>query len=84
MLFVRRAVAGSVEVTSFDESIPDRTIAGPQYVDALRVGAVADLNGDGRMEVITEHELFEGRSTYAYELDAAGGMTPVLGVSCGV
>ena len=32
--------------------------------------AVADLNGDGRMEVITEHELFEGRSAYAYELDS--------------
>ncbi len=50
----------------------------------VTVGAVADLNGDGRMEVITEHELFEGRSAYAYELDPSGAMTPVLGVSCGV
>jgi hypothetical protein len=36
------------------------------------------------MEVITEHELFEGQSAYAYELDSGGNMTPVLGVSCGV
>ena len=84
VLFVRRVVAGSVEVTSYDQSIPDPTIAGPQYVDKVTVGAVADLNGDGRMEVITEHELFEGQSAYAYELDSGGNMTPVLGVSCGV
>jgi hypothetical protein len=27
---------------------------------------------------------FEGRATYAYEFDAAGGITAVLGAGCGV
>ena len=84
MVLLRRVVEGRVEVVPVDNSIPDPTITGVQFVDSVTVGAVADLNGDGRIEAIIEHAQYEGRTAYAYELDSTGGSTPVLGAGCGV
>ena len=84
VVFLRRVVEGRVDVVPVDESIPDPTITDAQFVDSVTVGAVADLNGDGRLEAIIERSRFEGRATYAYEFDAAGGVTAVLRKGCGV
>jgi hypothetical protein len=44
----------------------------------------AGLQPVSTMEAIIERSQFEGRATYAYEFDAAGGITAVLGAGCGV
>ena len=45
--------------------------------------AVADLNGDGRMEVVVDSKYYEGQSIYAYSF-AGGQAEDVLSVGCGV
>lgn len=83
VVLLRRVVEGSVDVVSVDRSIPDPTVTDVQFVDSVSVGAVADLNGDGRMEAIIERAQYEGRTAYAYEFDSTGGITAVLGAGCG-
>ncbi len=46
--------------------------------------AVADLNGDGRMEVVIDDAYYEGSSTAVYELAGDGSLVRVIGAGCGV
>jgi hypothetical protein len=45
---------------------------------------MADLNGDGRMEVIVQTDYYEGGSTAAYELSGTGALESVMAAGCGV
>jgi hypothetical protein len=51
-------------------------------IDRYRVLDVADLNGDGRMEVAIHAWYYEGASVILYEYDGTG-LTQVLATGCG-
>ena len=45
---------------------------------------MADLNGDGRMEVVLSQRYYEGSSTVVYEFGDDGRLHQVLSAGCGV
>ena len=47
------------------------------------LAAVADLNGDGRMEIVVDSKYYEGQAVFAYSL-AEGRAKDILRVGCGV
>jgi len=55
-----------------------------QSVVDFSLGAVADLNGDGRMEVVVDEQVWEGAASVVYELGDDGSVTEVLAGGCGV
>ncbi len=81
VLFLRRLVGGAVRDTVLfsDTAHVD---AGSRYMTAFDVGAVADLNGDGRMEVVIGIKYYEGSSVQVHELQG-DTLAPVLGLGCG-
>jgi len=55
------------------------------YIDQFRIAAVADLNGDGQMEIVVNDSYYEGYATTVYEwVNADLGPVAVLGAGCGV
>ena len=55
------------------------------YIVVYRVAAVADLNGDGRMEIAVNDRYYEGSGTIVYDyVNDDLGPVPVLNVGCGV
>lgn len=83
VVFLRRVRGGAVQNVVLADSIagtgPDQT----QAVDAYRVGALADLNGDGRMEVVVHYRYYEGSGTTVFDLGDDGNVLPVLQTGCG-
>jgi hypothetical protein len=54
-------------------------------VNSFSVGAVADLNGDGRMEVVLSTAYYEGVGVDVWEyVDDDLGLTPQISAGCGV
>jgi hypothetical protein len=80
--FVRRVVGGTVQ-TSVVESHTTTEHDAP-FLSLYRVGAVADLNGDGRLEVVVNQRYYEGSSTSVYEYGTDGTLREVLSAGCGV
>lgn len=83
VLFLRRLVNGSVQTTVVEQSLAAGSEAGNPFIERFRVGPVADLNGDGRMEVVVDSSYYEGSSTVAYELAATGTLESVMAAGCG-
>jgi hypothetical protein len=84
VLLLRQVVDGEVVTTVLSQSVAD---PGPGEVPSgtiTRVVAVADLNGDGAMELITRQVVWEASSTSVLVVDPAGGATAVLDAGCGV
>jgi len=85
VVFVRRVVGGEVKTSVLaqsnapDPQLPDQT----PFVDVLRISALADLNGDGRMEVVLDGSYYEGSSTVVYEAEPDGRLVEVLRAGCG-
>jgi hypothetical protein len=79
IVLLRRAGGDSAVVTT----IVVQSIADAPHVEVSRVSAVADLNGDGRMEVVLDGYDYEGTGTSAYELGADGQLRLVFGAGCG-
>ncbi len=81
IVILRRVVAGKVQT---------ELIAGESYVkddsspsNLYEIGAVLDLNGDGKIEVIVHSHYYEGSATRIY--DCSGGKCKdVLSVECGL
>ena len=79
VLFLRRMVGGTVR---------DTVIASGQYAEESAyilthdVAAVADLNGDGQMEVVVRDRYYEGGATTVYELRSDRAVE-VLALACG-
>lgn len=74
------SVDDSVIFSSFvDPDLPDDELP---FINMARVLGVADLNGDGRMEVALHTWYYEGAGVTAYEYDGAG-LTQVMGNGCG-
>jgi hypothetical protein len=82
LVIARASVAGverTIELAA--EYYPkDQEFAAPNRHTLL---AVADLNGDGRMEVVVDSKYYEGQSIVAYSL-AGEQAEEVLSVGCGV
>ena len=81
--FMRRTVQGDVRTAILGESVVV-TAASP-VVNSYSVGAVADLNGDGRMEVVLSTAYYEGVGVDVWEyVDDDLGLTPQISAGCGV
>ena len=83
ILFMRKIVGGDVT---------QQLIAGDVYVGEMSYGmlssyrliAIADLNGDNRMEVTAQYGYYEGSSTHVLEyINDIEGLQEVLVVGCG-
>ena len=83
VLFLRRLVGGAVRDTVLFSDTA-HVEAESRYMMAFDLGAVADLNGDGRMEVVVGYRYYEGAGTAVYEVAPDGGLVQVLYRGCGV
>ncbi|HET6954054.1 MAG TPA: VCBS repeat-containing protein [Acidimicrobiales bacterium] len=83
IVFLRQVVDGVVETTVIGSSVPWPQDAPPIW--RYEVTAIADLNGDGRMEVVIEAEdSYPGGTAVAvHELQPDGTMPEVLSGGCG-
>ena len=85
VIFVRRVVGGEVLTSVLAQSIapdpqpPEQT----PFVAVGRISALADLNSDGRMEVVTHDTYYEGTDAIVHEAQAGGGFVEVLSAGCG-
>jgi hypothetical protein len=81
--FMRKVVQGEVQTAVLQETVAldeDDTFAG-----AHSFGGVADLNNDGKMELIANSAFFEGFNIAVWEyVNDNLGPTSVLEVGCGV
>jgi hypothetical protein len=84
VLFVGRLVDGSQEqVRVVAQSVVDEAPTSA-FVEVWRTAALADLNGDGQMEIVADSRYYEGRSTHVFELGPDLTTTEVLAESCGL
>lgn len=82
--FLRRAVGGDVETTVVASWIAEPPSEFTASIEVLRLAALADLNGDGRMEAVLGSRSYEGSGTSVYELQSDGTLVEVLSTDCGV
>jgi hypothetical protein len=64
IIFMRKVVQGDVETSVLAESI---VLDEETFPETFRVGAVADLSGDGKMEIIVSSAYFEGLAVEVFE-----------------
>lgn len=85
VVFVRRVVGGKVRTSVVAQSIaPDPRPEGQTpFVEVIRIAALADLNGDGRMEAVLDGTYYEGADTVVYEAQSGGRLVEVLRAGCG-
>jgi hypothetical protein len=76
--FVRRTVGGQVQTDILGESVI--VTADNPVVDSYSYGAVADLNGDARMEIVLTTAYYEGIFVEVWEYGDGG---PVARISTG-
>jgi hypothetical protein len=72
--------ADTVLLSAIDQEAGDDGSSG--IIERYRVLDVADLNGDGRMEVLVHAWYYEGASVLVYTYDG-GALTRVLATGCG-
>ena len=81
VVVLRKMVEGE-----WQTSILETSLAEPQspYILSHSIAAIADLNGDGKMEIAVDAAYYEGSGTAAYEyIDDDRGPEVVLGGGCG-
>jgi hypothetical protein len=83
VVLLRQVVDEQVVTTVVASSIANPGPNETPFVNAYRVGAVADLNGDGTMELVTRGVYYEGSGTMAARILPGGGIEEVLSVGCG-
>jgi hypothetical protein len=86
LVFLSKAVGGSVQSLVIAESVVTDLAEGETpFVLSFAIGSVADLNGDGKMEMVISSNYYEGSGVEVWEyVDDDHG--PVLAISqgCGV
>jgi len=87
VVFLRRVAGGDVETSvvasSIASSIADPLPGTAPVIDVYRLSALADLNSDGRMEIVLNGGWYEGSWTAVHELRPDGMVPEVLYVQCG-
>lgn len=82
IIFLRKVIEGEVQTAVLGD-----TVVGPgdsQFGAAYSVGAVADLSGDGQMEIVVDSAFFEGLSVEVFEyVNDDLGPVSQLQVGCG-
>ncbi|MGH9085576.1 MAG: hypothetical protein ACRDYW_08990, partial [Acidimicrobiales bacterium] len=83
VVLLRQVVEGNVVTTVVAEA----TVAGPldderTSLPVTRIVAVADLNGDGVMELVTQGRGRDGSRTSVHRVDPRGGVEELLSVAC--
>jgi hypothetical protein len=80
------AILRKVVEEEWQSAVLETSVAEPgsPYVLSHSVAAIADLNGDGKMEIAVDAIYYEGSGTAAYEyIDDDLGPQAVLGGGCG-
>jgi hypothetical protein len=83
-VMIRRIIGKTVQNTVIDGEFYTKNIEfGAPY--EYEISAIADLNGDGKMEIVLHGAYYEGSSSWVYEMKN-GRLTEVkaLSVGCGV
>ncbi len=81
LVALRTVVAGEVQTTIIEQDIyPEAAEFAAPTKFTLR--GVADLNGDGRLEVLIDSSYYEGGALAIYDINGPA-VTNVLGVGCG-
>jgi hypothetical protein len=79
--------------TARGRAVANHLLAGEFYLkpeefgapNTYQISAIADLNGDGRMEVVLNSSYYEGNSAFVYEMKNARPVeVKALGAGCGV
>lgn len=82
--FMRKTVGGEVATAIIGESVVTDAGEGA-FVVGFSIGAVADLNGDSQMEIVSNAAYFEGFGVEVWEyVDDDIGLFKYLEVGCGV
>ena len=83
IVYLRKVVEGDVLTAILARSVAEE--AGPFSWVRYEVSAVADLNGDGRMEIVIGGPVWEGSFLTVYEyINDDLGVVEVLSCGCGV
>jgi hypothetical protein len=84
IFFVQKVIAGQVETLV----LGDTAIAEPEedaYLISYTIGVLADLSGDGKMEIVMNTTYYEGVGMEAWEyVNDDIGVIPALQTGCGV
>jgi hypothetical protein len=81
IVIVRKMIEGEWQTAILETSLAEPDSA---YVLSHSIAAIADLNGDAKMEIVVDAAYYEGAGTTAYEyIDDDLGPEPVLGGGCG-
>jgi hypothetical protein len=83
VLLLRQVVDEQVVTTVVAQSVANPGPGESPFVFVTRVAAVADLNGDGAMELVTRGVYYEGAGSAVVRVDPAGGVEELLAVGCG-
>ena len=81
VVILRKMIEGEWQTAILETSLAEPDSA---YILSHSLAAIADLNGDGKMEIIVDAAYYEGAGTTAYEyVDDDLGPVAVLGGGCG-
>ncbi len=82
IIFMQKVVEGDVQTVVLGDSVI--TDLEGSFVVGFSVGAVADLSGDGQMEIVVDSAFFEGLGVDVWEyVDDDIGLFPYLQTGCG-
>ena len=81
IVILRKMIEGEWQTAILETSLAEVDQA---YILSHSIAAIADLNGDGKMEIAVDAVYYEGSGTVAYEYTNDDlGPQPVLGGGCG-
>lgn len=85
IVFLRKVVDGEVQTAVIADSVVAEVAEGETpFVLSFGIGAVADLNGDGRMEIVLSSAYYEGAGVEVWEyVNDDLGPVRVIGTGCG-
>lgn len=81
IIFMRKVVEGEVQSGILGDSIFAEE---GDFLISFSLGTVADLNGDGKMEIVVDSAYYEGLGVEVWEyVDDDQGLVPRVNVGCG-